>query len=270
MFFAPGFFNLSVERWSEFITEIWEHGLARETSRIPGSPAQTMSYITSWSIVLLTSLIASIQVIYLLVRSRKQPNKDEFSGFMVAWLVLVFSFAVLAVYGSNEAYQRAFMFGLVPLTYLCIRLLSKRPRILLLVVCGLLLLNLPAQYGSDTYRLATDAVLTGTSFFVHSTPQNITCLYHFFPHIRYFDPLKYVVYVLIPGTLPFTSVPNSTTVERTLSRAEYIIRSDLQRNYYMYFLRQDPFDQVDFNKFNRIYDDQSFRTFTHTNATSLP
>ena len=270
MFFAPGFFNLSVERWSEFIAEIWEHGLAREASRIPGSPAQAMSYITSWGIVLLTSLIAAIQAVYVVVRSRKQPDKEKFSVSMVVWLVLVFVFAVTSVYGSNEAYQRAFMFGLIPLSYLCVRLLSKRPRILLLFVCGVLLLNIPAQYGSDTYRLATDAVLTGTGFFVHSTPQNITCLYHFFPHIRYFDPLKYVVYIVIPGTLPFTSVPNSTTVERTLSRAEYIIRSDLQHNYYMYFLRQDPFDQVDFSKFNRIYDDQSFRTFMQTNVTSLP
>ena len=270
MFFAPGFFNLSVEKWAQFVTEIWEHGIIRELSRIPGSPAQTMSYVTSWSIVLLIGFIAAIQLLYLVVRSRKQADKEDFSVFMVVWLVLVTLFAVTAVYGSHEAYQRAFMFGLIPLTYLCVSLLSRKPRILLLVLFGVLLLNIPAQYGSDTYRLATDAILTGTSFFVHATPQNITCLYSFYPHIRYFDPLKYVEFIAIPGTLPFTSVPNSTIVEKTLSRAEYIIRSDLQHNYYMYFLREDPFDQVDFGAFNRVYDDQSFRVFTHANATSLP
>jgi hypothetical protein len=272
IFNAPGFFNLSVETLYQTITGIWEFGIGRELSRIPGSPAQTMSYVTSWSIVFLTGLIAAIQGLYVLngVRSRKQADKEGFSIFTMVWLVLVFLFAVTAVYGSNEAYQRAFMFGLIPLTYLCVRLLSKKPRILILVLCGLLFLNIPAQYGSDTYRLATNAVLTGTSFFVHSTPQNITCLYSFYPHIRYYDPLKNVEFISIPGTLPFTSVPNSTTVQKAVSMAEYIIRSDLQRNYYLYFLREDPLDQVDFDRLDRVYDDLSFRVFKHANQTSLP
>jgi hypothetical protein len=70
--------------------------------------------------------------------------------------------------------------------------------------------------------------------------------------------------------LPFTSVPNSTTAQKTVSKAEYIIRSDLQHNYYLYFLREDPLDKVDFGRFNQVYDDQSFRVFMHPNATSLP
>jgi hypothetical protein len=272
MFFAPGFFNLSVEKLSEFIIDIWESGISRELSRITGSPAQTMSYMTSWSIVLLTGLIAVIQMLYVVksIRSHKQTEKEEFSVFTAVWLGLAVLFGITTVYGSNEAYQRAFMFGLIPLTYLSVRLLAKKPRIMLLVLCGLLFLNIPAQYGSDTYRLATNAVLTGTSFFVKSAPQNTTLLYSFYPHVRYFDPLKNVEFVAIPGTLPFTSVPNSTTVEKAMYKAEYTIRSDLQHNYYLYFLRQDPFEQVDFGIFNRVYDDQSLRLFRPANATSVP
>ncbi|MBS7633139.1 hypothetical protein KEJ15_05930 [Candidatus Bathyarchaeota archaeon] len=271
MFHAPGFFDLSVERTSEFMAEIWESGVRRELSRVSGSPAQAMSYFTSWGIVLLTGFIASLQALYVLyhVRSRKQTNKD-FSVFTVIWLVLVILFALTSVYGSHEAYQRAFMFGLIPLTYLCISLLSKKPKILLLVICGLLFLNIPAQYGSDTYRLATDGVLTGTRFFVTQTPQNVSCLYSFYPHIRYFDPLKYVRFVTIPGTLPFTSIPEATTVQKAVSKAEYIIRSDLQHNYYIYFLREDPFEKVDFDRLNRIYDSQSFRVFKNADAALLP
>ena len=272
MFSAPRFFSLSVEALSRSIAGIGQLGISRELSRISGSPAQRMSYVTSWSIVFLVGFIAAIQILLMLngFRSRKQPDKEGFSVFTVIWLVLVSLFAVAAVYGSNEAYQRAFMFGLIPLTYLCVRLLSKKPRILVLVLCGLLFLNIPAQYGSDTYRLATNAVLTGTSFFVHSTSQNITCLYSFYPHIRYFDPVKNVEFINIPGTLPFTSVPNSTTAQKTVSMAEYIIRSHLQHNYYLYFLREDPLDKVDFGRFNQVYDDQSFRVLMHPNATSLP
>ena len=269
MFIAPGFFSLSVERLSEFILDIWQSGISRELSRIPGSSAQTMSYVTSWSIVFLAGFIAVAQTLYAIrnIRSNKQTEREEFSIFPAVWLGLVVLFGVTTVYGSNEAYQRAFMFGLIPLAYLSVRLLSKKPRILVLVLCGLLFLNIPAQYGSDTYRLATNAVLTGTSFFVKSISQNATVLYGFYPHVRYFDPLKNVVFEAIPGTLPFTSVPNSTTVERTMFRAEYTIRSDLQHNYYMYFLRQDPFELVESGIFNRLYDDRGFRLFKPANAT---
>lgn len=272
MFVAPGFFNLSVETLSQFFMGTWEFSVSKELSRIPGSPAQTMSYVSSWSIVLLTGLVAAVQVLCVLknVISHKQTNSEEFYVFTLIWLVLVVLFAVTAVYGSHEAYQRAFMFGLIPLIYFCVKLLSRKPRVLLLFLCGLLFLNIPAQYGSDTYRLATDAVLAGTRFFVSSTPKNISCLYGFYPHIRYHDPLKNVVFISIPGTLPFTSVPNATTVQKTTSLAEYIIRSELQHNYYLYFLREDPLDHVDFNSFDRVYDDGSFFVFMHANATSLP
>src|SRR3989304_5740026 len=272
MFAASGFFNLSIEKIAQALMEIWNLGISRELTRIVGSPAQTMSYVTSWSIVLLTGFIAAVQVLFVLkdLRSHKKTNDEGFSVFMAIWLVLVVVFALTAVYGSNEAYQRAFMFGLIPLTYLCVKLLSKKPWILVLVLGGLLFLSIPALYGSDTYRLATDAVLTGTKFFVDSTPQNISCLYSFYPHVRYFDPLKNVEFISIPGTLPFTSVPNSTAVQKAVSMAEYIIRSDLQRNYYLYFLREDPLDQVDFDRFDRVYDDGSFRVFMHPNETSLP
>lgn len=272
MFIAPGFFTLSVDRTSEFAMEIWDAGILREGSRIPGSPAQRMSYLTSWSIVLLTGLIAAVQVLIVLYRfrSRRQSGNEEFSAFTVVWLALVVVFALTSVYGSHEAYQRAFMFGLIPLTYLSVKLLSKRPKILLLVVCCLLFVNIPAQYGSDTYRLATDGVLAGTEFFVDSSPQNTTCLYSFYPHIRYFDPLKYVEFVTIPGTLPFTSIPNATAVQKAVSRAEYVIRSDLQHNYYLYFLREDPFEKASFDRLNRVYDDESFRLFERVAVAPLP
>jgi hypothetical protein len=271
-FVAMDFFNRSVQTLSQFFLGRGELRLYRETSRIVGSEAQRLNYVVSWSIVLLTVVIAATQMLYVLnrFRSRKQRNKEEFSFFTAIWLILVFVFALTAVYGSYEAYQRAFLFGLIPLTYLCISLLSRKPRLLLLILGGLLFLNVEALYGADSYRLATEPVLAGTSFFVYNTPNNVSCLYNFYPHVRYFNPLKLVEFVSIPGTLPFTTFPNSSAVNGAVMRADYIIRSSLQHNYYVYFLREDPLDQVDFDRFNRVYDDESFRVFMHANKTSLP
>ena len=124
-------------------------------------------------------------------------------------------------------------------------------------------MNVVAQYGADSYRIATEPILEGTSFFVYNTPNNVSVLYGFYPHVRYFDPLKFVSFVSIPGTLPFTSYPNSSAVNGAVMRADYIIRSSLQHNYYVYFLAEDPLDRVDFDKLNRVYDNLDFKLFVH-------
>jgi hypothetical protein len=111
-------------------------------------------------------------------------------------------------------------------------------------------------------------MLAGSSFLVRSTPQDVSYLYGFYPHVRYHDPLKRVQFVEIRGTLPYTRVPNATAVNKALSRSDYIVRSDLQRNYYLYFFGEDPFDQVSFDGFNRIYDNAGFEISTHPNRTS--
>jgi hypothetical protein len=160
------------------------------------------------------------------------------------------------------------MFGLIPIIYLCLNLFAKKPRALSLLVVGLLFLNIVAQYGSDVYRLMPYEALAGTKFLVDHTPEEISLLYGFWPHIRYQDPLKRVQFLEVRGTLPYTSVPNATTVKKTLNESDYIIRSELQLKYYLYFFGQDPLDQVSFDRFNRVYDNANFRIFTHANETS--
>jgi len=272
MFVASNFFNQSVETLSEFLFGGEEPSLLKEPTRIVSSEAQRLNYYASWGIVLLMGVIAAIQVLYLIrnLRLRKKTNDERFSVFMVIWLVLAFLFAVTAVYGSHEAYQRAFMFGLIPIVYLCLNLFAKKPRALSLILVGLLFVNIVALYGSDTYRLEYFESLAGTKFLVDSTPQSISVLYGFWPHIRYQDPLKRVQFFEVRGTLPYTSVPNSTSVQKTLNKAEYIIRSELQRNYYLYFLGEDPLDQVSMDRFNRVYDNAEFLIFTHANRTLSP
>lgn len=265
IFIIPDFFNRSLQEVSNFILGLQDFGLYREAARIAGSGAQQLSYWSSWAIVITVAGIAALQIFSFLYRllKRKRQSRPEFFFFTSFWLVMVFIFALIAVYGSNEAYQRAFMFGLIPLTFLCVTLLSKKPKILFLALGGLLFLSVIAQYGSDTYRLATEPVLAGTSFFVYQSPSNVSCLYSFYPHVRYFDPLKTVEFVSIPGTLPFTEYPNSTKVNRVVTQADYVIRSSIQHNYYMYFLQEDPLDNADLDGLNRVYDNLDFQVFVH-------
>lgn len=266
MYVSYAFFDRSVQSFSQIFLGM-EISLFKETARISGSAAQTLSYETSWSLVLLNGVVAAIAVLLVLknfLLSRKQIMKDGSSIFWVILLIVVGLFAITAEYGSHEAYQRAFMFGLIPLTYLSVNLLARKQGVLILALVGLIFLNVPAQYGSDSYRLATDTTLAGTGFFSDSTPQDVYCLYKFYPHLRYHDPLKRIKFASI-GTLPFTSVPEPSTIENAVSLSDYMILSSLQSNYYRHFLGEDPFEQVDFDRFNRVYDNWSFRMFKHAN-----
>lgn len=262
---TPDFFYRSTQEVSDLFFGQQDLGLYREAGRIVGSEAQQLNYWSSWAIVITVSFIGALQILSFLYNflRHKRQSRQEFFLYSIFWLAMIFVFALTGVYGSHEAYQRAFMFGLVPLSFLCLNFLSPKPKVLFLVLGGLLFLSVIAQYGADTYRLASESVLAGTCFFVENTPNNISCLYSFYPHIRYFDPLKTIEYVPIPGLLPFTRYPNSTDVDRAVMSTDFVIRSSIQHNYYMYFLQKDPLDDADLDSLNRIYDNTYFQVFAH-------
>jgi hypothetical protein len=212
--------------------------------------------------------VAGIAIIQLL-RSVRSAKRAPINGYAVFWIILLILaglFAFVGVYGPHEASQRAFMFGLVPLTYLSVNVLKGKQKILLAILVVLIFLNIPAQYGGDSYTLTRDTQLAGARFFADYTPQNTVCFHEFSLYIRYYDPTKNTRFISI-GTLPFTKFPNSSTVNEVMNKADYIILSDIQNNYYVYFLGENPLDQVDFSRFNRIYDSQGFLTFVHANIT---
>jgi len=271
MFSAPAFFNLSSRTFYNIFSLNIELGIFKEPSRVTGSAAQVLNYRSTLAVMLISGSIAVLSLLLLLKNrfSRKRLAVSSYNVFWTTFLALLGLFAVTVEYGPHEAYQRAFMFGLVPFSYFCVSLLSRKPKILPVVLCLLLFLNIPAQYGADSYTLARKPLLAGSEFFATHTLQNITCFYDFSLEIRYYDPLKEVKFLVL-ATLPFTKVPNASSVNEVLNEADYVIISDTQNNYYYYFLGQNPLDQVDLNRFNRLYDAASFQLFRRANITSSP
>lgn len=271
VYFVTGFFNVSIRHFYEILLGTRELGIYAEPSRIIGSKAMQINFMSSWGIVLLSGLIALLAILQIIKHVRidqiKKTPSMGYSLFNVMVLIMLGLFAFAGEYGAHEAYQRAFMFGLVPLSYLCISLLARKPKILIVILVGLLFVNVPAQYGGDTYRLATDNQLTGTAFMADYTPQDIYLIGKFSLYIRYHDPLKRYT-ILSIGVFPYTSVPNSSVVNEALNKADYVMLSSLEDNYYMFFIGFNPLEQVNFEKCNRIYDNWRFRTLEPTNITS--
>jgi hypothetical protein len=268
MFVAPAFFNFVSRSYYRILSLGKELGLFKESSRVAGSAAQVLNYRCTLGIMLIGISIALVGMLLTLRKgsSRKRLSMDWYSLFWAIFSMLLIAFAVSAEYGPHEAYQRAFMFGLVPLTYFCVIVLSKKPKLFSLVILLLLFLNIPAQYGADSYTLVRNSELSGAAFVANYTPQVITCLYDFSLEIRYYNPLKQVEFLIV-ASLPFTSVPNASSVNQVLSEADYVIISDKQNNYYYYFLSQNPLDQVNLDQFNRLYDNSAFLLLRQSNTT---
>ena len=126
-------------------------------------------------------------------------------------------------------------------------------------------MNIPAQYGGDTYRLATDTHLAGTKFIADNTDNDIKLVGKLSLYIRYYDPLKNIEINSVGLSFPYTEY-NSSAVNEAINEAikevDYIMSSDIQYNYYMYFLGSDPFEEADFDdECSRIYDNGRFTLF---------
>jgi hypothetical protein len=264
---APTFFDTAISRFSEMFTGLRSLGLYSESSRIVASVSQRINFAASYAIVGLCGIVAVISIFQILWQTKKKRPGMAFAIFNVILLVFLGLFAFFGEYGEVEAYQRAFMFGLVPLSFLCVYFLRKKHLLLVAFITALLFINIPAQYGSDNFRLATNTQLSGWKFFTDNSADQVKLAGRFSIYIRYFDPFKNYTVVDASLSAPFVRFPNSTIVKEALSEAEYVVLSDLEHNYYIFYLGADPLEQVGFEEFDRVYDNGAFCLLRQGNAS---
>jgi hypothetical protein len=266
-FSAITFFEKGIESFIEIFAGVRDISLYSAGSRVAGSTAQKINFVASWAIVGLGGIIALLSIFYLLRKLRIKRSVAAYSIFNVALLIMVSLFAFVGEYGPQESFTRAFMFGLLPLSFLCVSFLARKPKLIVALIAVLIFLNIPAQYGADSYRLATDTQLAGTAFIAFYTPANISIVGQFTLYIKYHDPMKNYTILERELSTPFTDLPNSTIIAEELSIADYVIMSDLQHNYFIFYLGMDPLEQANFQNFNRVYDNGGFSLMTPLNSS---
>ena len=267
-FYAKSFFNTAIQHFYEILTGSRGISVASESARPIGSTAMLVNFLTSYALVGLAGIVALLSMFVILRKLRSKRSEIAYPIFMAILLILFTIFAFVGEYGA-EAYQRAFMFGLVPIGFLAISLLRSKPRVLIVFVMVLIFLNVPAQYGSDTFRLATNSQLTGAAFVAYSLPQNVKLVGEFTIYIRYFVPTKYYQVLDIGLSLPFSNIPNATVLYQGLKNADYVLVSDSTHNHYVFYIGRDPLEEVDFGQFNKLYDNGGFKVFQPARNASL-
>lgn len=273
-YFAVGFFDLTAENFINILFGERSLNIYSETSRLIGSRAMLYNFLGSWGIVILGSGIAALSALLILRRTlrRREDTGLDYSVFISLLLIMLAVFSFSVEYGEVEAYQRAFMFGLVPLSYLCVDLLSRKKGLLVVLLAAMIFLNIPAQYGSDTYRLATDSTLEGAAFFAEHSPHNVNLIARLTLYIRYHDPVKQIEVPSLGMSYPYTSLPNSSSVNKAfldaLAETDYVVLSELEKNSYLFYLGSDPLERINFeDRCNRVYDNSRYWVFKPADAT---
>ena len=260
--YTPTFFSYLVRVFSSLISI--QGGLLGESARITGSAAQLLNYRSTIAIIALDCIIPLVGIFWIFRKKISRGNffRDWFNFFWFFLLIALVVFAVFFQYGPHEGYQRALMFALLPLSYFCVFAVVKKPKLLVIVIVVLLFLNIPAQYGADSYTLETKTNLSGAQFLATNTADGIKVLYDFSLLQRYFNPVKNVTFLTIEH-LPFTYVPNSTVVLNAASQCDYVVLSNTSDNYYYYFMQHTPISDTLGGSdsslgFSRVYDSKGF------------
>lgn len=268
-FIAITFFREAIEHFFEIFAGTREISLYSQPSRIIGSTAQRINFVASWAIVGLGVIVALLSIVHIVRKLRAKHSVATYWVFSAALLIMVGLFGFFGEYGPQESFTRAFMFGLLPLSFLCVSFLARKPKLIVALITVLLFLNIPAQYGSDNYRLATDTQLSGTAFLASYTPDDISIVGELTLYIKYHNPLKNYTILSLGLAVPITEAPNSTRIAEGLSTTDYIIISDLQHNYFMFYLGEDPLEeQAKLQILNRAYDNGRFQLLSPMNASN--
>jgi len=253
--------SLVIQRSFSTIIEILYEEISRQETqlsalsetRIVGSTSYLLELVGSYSITIINVVIAMSAILTTALGLLFHKKETKNNVFWIAWIIVAGILGVSVKYGG-EAIQRAFMFLLLPTCYFSIKFLSKKPRILILILMVLIFIHIPAEYSAEMHSMVPTTELKGLAFYAEYTPPAARFFYSL-PSAAYYYGIKgKQIYILASHSLP-----SPEFVNKTIGEAEFIITSNLQKNYYLYFLGVDPLEHLNFDDHhNRIYDNERF------------
>jgi hypothetical protein len=238
--------------------------LAIAQPRAGGSTSLLLQVVSTYSITILNVGIAILAILATALGLWFHKKEAKNDVFWIAWIIAAGIFGVSMMYGT-EAINRAFMFMLLPASYFAIKFLSKMPRILILVLVILIFIHIPAQYSNQNCTYVPTSELKGCAFYTKYAPSTAP---FFYEPVGVFLPTGVINGTQISITLiaGLYSLPSQKLVNETTGSSEFIISSNLEKNYYLYFYGVDPLEHLNLDDhYNRIYDNEGFHIYGELN-----
>jgi len=260
----PLSFSSIIELLSQEFSRRETHLSAISQARIVGSTSFLLELVGTYSITIVNVVIAIFAILTTALGLLFKKKGTKYDLFCIAWIIVAGIFGASVKYGG-EAIERAFMFMLLPACYFSIKFLSKKPRILILVLVILIFVHIPADYSSEMIWMVPTSEFKGLAFHAEHIPTA-----PFFYSLPYYEEEIKGKQIYIRSKV-FYSLPSPEFVSRTIGEAEFIITSNLQKNYYLYFLGVDPLEHLNFDdNCSRIYDNEGFRVYARAFLSPNP
>ncbi len=209
-------------------------------------------------------ITVSVFIVFMAMLLKKRIATEKF------WLLSAVGMCLpilITAYGMSETIIRVFMFGLIPLSYLCMKVLSKKPLLLFALICILVVANIPSHYGGATVEGVASSEIAGASFYVNYVPKDAPwfSMTTTIASLMWFESPYSVNY---PTSLyvarPFSQDNVSSTA---LSRQQFIVYSQRDAYQFLYYQGMIPlntsylqqfFDKICDNPFIEIYTNSTF------------
>jgi len=239
--------------------------------RIVGSTIYLLELVGSYSITIINIVIAIFAILTTALGLLFHKKELKHDVFWIALIIVAGVFGVSMKYGLHEAIQRAFMFMLLPASYFSIKFFGKKPRILILVLMILVFIHIPAHYSREMYMMVPTSEFKGIVFRAEYVPSTAPFFYSL-PTSYYEEnegkQISFFGRSLVPEA---GSLPTHEFVKEEIGEAEFIMSSNLQKNYYLYFLGVDLLEDLNFDDHcNRIYDNEGFRIYARAFLSPNP
>lgn len=229
-------------------------------AQLIGSLPQILTNYFRYFTMLISIAVLIIFVSMLLIKRKKNIEKY--------WLLCLIGMALpLAVtaYGLSETIIRVFMFALIPLSYVCVKFFSKKPALLAVIVCVLIMVNIPSRYGGATVEGVATSEIQGASFYINHVAVDAS-YFSLVPKTTYLMWFESPYSVNFPMHLTLLSPLDNQTVSTTdLKEYQFIIYSQGEVNQYLYYHGRSPLNVSTLEPFSKVYDNQ-FVTIYSNNA----
>jgi hypothetical protein len=231
--------------------------------RAARSPALLLTLLGSYGITIINVVIAVIAmlatVIGILLYKKEEAKNDL---FWIAWII-VGGIISVSVYYGGEVIERAFILMLLPICYFAAKFFSKKPRILIFVLIIIVFLQIPAHYAGENYLYVPTSELKGTAFYARYAPSAAPFFYE--SNLASFGSggsRLTGTQINIQSVAGLSSLPSSELVNGTIGKADFIISSSEQKNFYQYFYGADLLKNLSFaDHYNRVYDNEGFQIY---------
>jgi len=224
------------------------------------SPALQLLLFGSYGITIINVIIALIAILATTIGlfiSKKEEARSDL--FFIAWIIIAGLIGVSVYYGS-EVIQRAFIIGLLPISYFVAKFFSKKSRIMVFLLIIVVFLQIPAHYAHMSWMYVPTSEMRGGSFYARYAPSGASFFYE--PVLGSFDegPLNGTI-VSITISAPGRLIPSSEVVDEIVGRADFVIISSQMKNYFQFFYG-NLLENVSLDQYSRLYDNGFFQVYS--------